>query len=388
MSTNNQPPCTTGCQKWERLRDRPVFWSDEGNFVVSFRIKVDLRHVTYVAFTFPYTYKVNPCFKINIAWRRAGMTTVYQWKESSLNLCVFQELQAYLSRLERKHSTAGASYSELKLRSHDDIYFIRENIMNSLEGRRVDMLTITSVNEVTAEREHFLENLFPQVAEEEGDRLRPHRFRNKKVVFISARVHPGETQSSFVMTGLIRFLLRENDPRAIQLRRRYVFKLIPMLNPDGVVKGHYRTDCRGVNLNRVYVSPSLDKHPQIYAARKLLLYYHYGYEIFETAREDPDSVAQDVEDSLQSSSIPVTHWLRSSFEIDSPSKMSSLSSPGTSSVLQNTWYEMTETSRFSEGDESIADFSYGIGSVAASTTPKLTPGRKTSSSNSGMGRTR
>lgn len=138
-------------------------------------------------------------------------------------------------------------------------------------------MTLTDSNGMTSEREAVLENIFPDNPHTPRARV----FKGKKVVFVSARVHPGETQSSFVLNGLIKFLLRETDPRAIVLRRKYVFKLMPMLNPDGVVHGHYRTDSRGVNLNRVYGSPSLELHPTIYAARKLLLYAHHGMEVEE-----------------------------------------------------------------------------------------------------------
>ncbi|MEQ2219268.1 hypothetical protein XENOCAPTIV_015121 [Xenoophorus captivus] len=72
----------------------------------------------------------------------------------------------------------------------------------------------------------------------------PMLFFCGQVFFLSSRVHPGETPSSFVFNGFLNFILRRDDPRANMLRSMFVFKLIPMLNPDGVVRGHYSLNQR------------------------------------------------------------------------------------------------------------------------------------------------
>lgn len=85
---------------------------------------------------------------------------------------------------------------------------------------------------------------------------------------ITARVHPGESPSSHTFNGLIKFLL-SNDARAHYLRKNFVFKLVPMINPDGVYHGHYRMDLFGQNLNRFYINPDIQKQPSVFGVKKL-----------------------------------------------------------------------------------------------------------------------
>lgn len=71
----------------------------------------------------------------------------------------------------------------------------------------------------------------------------------KKTIVMVGRLHPGETHSSWLIHGFIRFLLSE-APKAKELRKRIVFKIVPMLNPDGVIVGNYRCTLTGCDMNR------------------------------------------------------------------------------------------------------------------------------------------
>ncbi|CDW85188.1 zinc carboxypeptidase family protein [Stylonychia lemnae] len=101
----------------------------------------------------------------------------------------------------------------------------------------------------------------------------------KKIILIQGRVHPGETHASWIVHGLILQLLA-NDNLAKQLRGRFIFKIVPMINPDGVVFGNYRTCFLGKDMNRMFFAnqeDALDKIderliPEIVAIRKLVAY--------------------------------------------------------------------------------------------------------------------
>ena len=98
---------------------------------------------------------------------------------------------------------------------------------------------------------------------------------------IMARVHPGETPSSFVCEGMMKYLLGDT-PEAASLRDSFVFKFIPMLNPDGVINGSYRCSLSGYDLNRVWHIADKVSHPEIYATRKNIFEINQKQAIFLT----------------------------------------------------------------------------------------------------------
>lgn len=82
------------------------------------------------------------------------------------------------------------------------------------------------------------------------------------------------------MKGIIDFLTNTNDARSYILRKHFVFLLIPMLNPDGVARGHCRMDIFNQNLNRYYNTPDVQKQPSCYAIRKIVEHYNIDKRLF------------------------------------------------------------------------------------------------------------
>ena len=143
----------------------------------------------------------------------------------------YTRLQNYLLTLERDPRISS---------------FIRRKLLCcSLANNRCDLLTITAPSQ------------------------NPSEMENRPGLVLTARVHPGESNSSFVMEGLLDFLTSEN-PEAVKLRETYVIKVVPMLNPDGVIHGNYRCSLAGCDLNRKYMNTDPQLHPTIYAVKELI----------------------------------------------------------------------------------------------------------------------
>ena len=124
-------------------------------------------------------------------------------------------------------------------------FCIRKTLCRTIAGNRCEYLTIT--------------------AKDKGTDL-----SSRKCIVLTARVHPGETVGSWMMQGVIDFLTNLNDPEAKLLRENFIFKIIPMLNPDGVINGNYRCSLAGCDLNRRWKAPNKSIHPTIYYAKQMI----------------------------------------------------------------------------------------------------------------------
>ncbi|NVK44402.1 MAG: carboxypeptidase family protein [Oceanospirillaceae bacterium] len=89
----------------------------------------------------------------------------------------------------------------------------------------------------------------------------------RKTIWITARQHPGETMAEWCAEGLIDRLLDCHDAQAGRILEQAVIYLVPNMNPDGSVRGHLRTNAIGVNLNREWNAPSLERSPEVFMVR-------------------------------------------------------------------------------------------------------------------------
>ncbi|GJQ68556.1 hypothetical protein Trydic_g14409 [Trypoxylus dichotomus] len=142
----------------------------------------------------------------------------------------YSRLQSFLLSLDNKGK-------------HSKCFLKREVIGSSVQKRKLDLITVGA----------------------------PENMNEKqRVIVILARVHPGESPSSFVCQGLLEFLISVNSLSSL-LRQTVTFKIIPMLNPDGVFLGNYRSSGMGFDLNRVWHIASQWVHPTLRAVLDIII---------------------------------------------------------------------------------------------------------------------
>ena len=112
---------------------------------------------------------------------------------------------------------------------------------------------------------------------------------SKRVVVVLARIHPCDTASSFVIQGIVCYIviitpknlfvsitgmmefLATSHGIARDLRRHVVFKFFPVMCPDGVFLGNSRSTLLGADLNRSWHKANQFHHPVLWKVKQYIL---------------------------------------------------------------------------------------------------------------------
>eukprot|EP01028_Stygiella_incarcerata_P008050 TRINITY_DN3400_c0_g1_i1.p1 TRINITY_DN3400_c0_g1~~TRINITY_DN3400_c0_g1_i1.p1 ORF type:complete len:880 (-),score=194.50 TRINITY_DN3400_c0_g1_i1:990-3629(-) len=188
----------------------------------------------------PLAYSVKDAESVGRGWRRGGEDVSYRVTSGSKKTYTLSFTFTFPHHQDVVFFAHCFPYTYTQLQREISVmirgkrFVERQILCKTLSGNQVDILTITD-----------RASLPPPDARGRSDR---------PGVFITARVHPGESNSSYVCSGIIQLLLSKDNPRADFLRKHYVFKIIPMLNPDGVIVGNARCNLSGVDLNRLWLA--------------------------------------------------------------------------------------------------------------------------------------
>lgn len=200
-----------------------------------------------------FWYSVKQAEKDGISWSRGGTNYAYgvtsrklKKKRSTLRFQIkfpYDDDTVYLCyALPYTYSYLKQSILNWKKTAHCKI--TSSSLCNTLGGYECPLLTLEST-----------ESTVP--------------ISKRCCVFLTARIHPGESNGSYVMHGVIDFLV-SGHPAAQQLLETNIIKIVPMVNIDGVVEGFYRAGIGGTDLNRVWVNPDPSLHPVVCAIKELV----------------------------------------------------------------------------------------------------------------------
>ncbi|MEO6132438.1 MAG: M14-type cytosolic carboxypeptidase [Saprospiraceae bacterium] len=92
--------------------------------------------------------------------------------------------------------------------------------------------------------------------------------KNKKVIWVIARQHPGEPMAEWFIEGFLERLLDSNDSVSNKLLENTIFYVVPNMNLDGSIAGNLRASASGANLNREWQKPTKKMSPEVYYVSK------------------------------------------------------------------------------------------------------------------------
>jgi len=86
--------------------------------------------------------------------------------------------------------------------------------------------------------------------------------------------HAGEDAGSFYLEGLINFLLSDNES-AQRAREKFVYLIIPMMNPDGVFNGTSRYNMEMEDLNNIWLNDE-KMQPEVLGVQQWVDHWYKG----------------------------------------------------------------------------------------------------------------
>ena len=113
------------------------------------------------------------------------------------------------------------------------IYCSQRLLCRTLAGNNVYILTVTSPGTAVSNRSILKIMMIRRMSLDHLDKIidtSSYNFslqedlKNKSIIVLTARVHPGETPSSWIMRGILHFITGSSE-FANELRQRFIFKV-------------------------------------------------------------------------------------------------------------------------------------------------------------------